>query len=141
MDGYDPMADVIAGNQESIIRVYREAMRRALSALNAGDVRLAKRTIEAANTYHPMHEESWCGWPEPQEGRTMSGAEKMAAIDRAVKNRERVRDAAPALLAALREAVDCLEHDEPPKGGWTERVLRRCRAALAAAEPATGEGT
>lgn len=65
-DEYDPYADVIAGNQESIIRVLREGLRRVRTALDAGDVRLAKQVIEAANHYHPMHEESWAGWPEPE---------------------------------------------------------------------------
>lgn len=64
---YDPYADVIAGNQESIIRVLREALTRIQSALATGRYGLARRIIEAANKYHPMHEESWCGWPEAND--------------------------------------------------------------------------
>jgi prephenate dehydrogenase len=61
--GPDPYADLIASNQEAIIRTLREALRRVRAALDAGDVPLARRVIDAAGLYHPMHPESWAGWP------------------------------------------------------------------------------
>jgi hypothetical protein len=61
---HDPYADLVAANQGAIIRVLREALRRVRAALDAGDVPLARRVIDAATAYHPMHGESWAGWPE-----------------------------------------------------------------------------
>jgi uncharacterized protein HemY len=61
---HDPYADLIASNQEEIIRVLREGLCRVRAALDAGDVPLARRVINAASAYHPMHPESWAGWPE-----------------------------------------------------------------------------
>jgi hypothetical protein len=61
---HGPYADLIASNQEAIIHVLREALRRIRAALDAGDVPLARRVIDAAGLYHPMHGESWAGWPE-----------------------------------------------------------------------------
>jgi uncharacterized protein HemY len=60
---HDPYADLIASNQEAIIRTLWEALRRVRAALDAGDVPLARRVIDAATTFHPMHPESWAGWP------------------------------------------------------------------------------
>jgi alkylation response protein AidB-like acyl-CoA dehydrogenase len=61
---HDPYADLIGTNQEAIVRVLREALRRIRAALDAGDVPLARRVIDAAMAYHPMHPESFPGWPE-----------------------------------------------------------------------------
>jgi hypothetical protein len=61
---HDPYADLIAGNQGEIIHVLREGLRRVRAALDAGDVPLARRVIDAADLYHPMHPESFPGWPE-----------------------------------------------------------------------------
>jgi uncharacterized protein HemY len=61
---HDPYADMISANQEAIVRTLREALRRVRAALDAGDVPLARRVIDAATAYHPMHPESWGGWPE-----------------------------------------------------------------------------
>jgi uncharacterized protein HemY len=57
-------ADLIETNQGAIVRTLREALRRVRAALDAGDVPLARRVIDAADLYHPMHPESWAGWPE-----------------------------------------------------------------------------
>jgi hypothetical protein len=54
---HDPYADLISANQEAIVRTLREA-------LDAGDVPLARRVIDAVTAYHPMHPESFPGWPE-----------------------------------------------------------------------------
>jgi uncharacterized protein HemY len=61
---HDPYADLITANQEAIVRTLREALRRVRAALDAGDVPLARRVIDAADLYHPMHPESFPGWPE-----------------------------------------------------------------------------
>jgi hypothetical protein len=61
---HDPYADLISSNQEQVVHVLREALRRIRAALDAGDVSLARRVIDAATAYHPMHPESWDGWPE-----------------------------------------------------------------------------
>ncbi len=44
--------------------------------------------------------------------------------------------AAPDLLAACRSALTCLEHSDPPSGGYTETVIGEVRAAI---RKATGD--
>ena len=61
---YDPYADLIASNQEEILRVHQEAIRRVSRLLDRGDVALAKMVLFAVNQFHPMHIDSWAGWPE-----------------------------------------------------------------------------
>lgn len=74
----------------------------------------------------------------------MDKADKIAAINREVKRRERVRDAAEQLLAALKQIVadwDSVPEDDPlPDEINDTDHWDAARAALRAAEPATGEG-
>ena len=49
-------------------------------------------------------------------------------------NVERDRD---ALLEALKEAAECLEHSVPAKGTYTDRTLKLARAAIKKAEGTT----
>ena len=56
---------------------------------------------------------------------------------RANRNDPRVlRAKVKALAGALRLAIGCLEHTDPPEKGWTADVIKKCKAALAKA----GEG-
>ena len=80
---YDPYADLIEANRDELLRVHQEAIRRVrrcleraqgastdstgISVWNHIDVAVA--VLNALNTYHPMHCESWCGWPEGSEAK------------------------------------------------------------------------
>lgn len=54
--------DLINANREAILRVHEEGLRRIRLVLN--DARKIEAIIHAVNLFHPMHEESWSGWPE-----------------------------------------------------------------------------
>lgn len=65
----DPMGDLIQANRDQILRMHEEAIRRIKKCLEpikntVGSAALALKVIEALNVFHPMHCESWCGWPE-----------------------------------------------------------------------------
>jgi hypothetical protein len=60
----DPMLDMIHANRDAILQITEEGLRRVKKCLEMGDVPKALRVIEAVNTFHPMHGESWGGWPE-----------------------------------------------------------------------------
>lgn len=64
MDEYDPYEDMIAANQRAIMDAHHEAIRRIRTACNRGDLPMVGRILDALNTFHPMHGESWRGWPE-----------------------------------------------------------------------------
>jgi len=66
-NNYDPYADMISGNQESIIRMYREAIQRIEYCITTGRLDLLLGICDAINKYHPMYEESWKGFPEGSE--------------------------------------------------------------------------
>lgn len=85
-EDYDPMADLIAANRDEILRKHQDAIRLIRTAIEpiatcdgAADQRLtfnranyALAVLDALNTFHPMHGESWCGWPSdaapPKQG-------------------------------------------------------------------------
>lgn len=63
----DDTLDLINANRDAILRIAEEGLRRVRKLLDSDDAaakRLAIKTIEAVNTFHPMHGESWGGWPE-----------------------------------------------------------------------------
>lgn len=80
----DGTLDLINANRDTILRITEEGLHRVrkeceylttsleqsdnLSVIVIKDlrehVRLALRIIEAVNAFHPMHGESWQGWPE-----------------------------------------------------------------------------
>ncbi len=80
----DGTADLIHANRDIILRITEEGLRRVrkeceylAGSLEQSDSpppivvkdlrdhgRLALRIIEAVHQFHPMHGESWCGWPE-----------------------------------------------------------------------------
>lgn len=75
---YDPYADLIEANRDQLLRMHQEAVRRVGACLcraTADDgqlsvwhyITVAQKILDALNTYHPMHCESWCGWPEGSE--------------------------------------------------------------------------
>ncbi len=74
----DPTRDLIEANRDTILNFHEEAIRRirkCLTNVMAGPVaadseatrtqcRLALQVIVSLNLFHPMHGESWCGWPQ-----------------------------------------------------------------------------
>lgn len=62
----DPMSDLIQSNRDELLRVAQEGLQRAKAALDRGKIELAVKIIAAATSYHPMHGESWCGWPKDE---------------------------------------------------------------------------
>lgn len=64
----DDTADLINANRDTILRITEEGMRRVKNILSRHgdipDVTRCLKIIEAVNTFHPMHGESWGGWPE-----------------------------------------------------------------------------
>ena len=74
----DDTLDMINANRDTILRIHEEGLKRiasivlesvdkeakAVNALGAANVMLILKVIEAVQTFHPMHGESWKGWPE-----------------------------------------------------------------------------
>lgn len=60
----DPMGDLIQANRDQMLRMHEEAVRRVRRRLEAKDIDGALAVLMALNLYHPMHCESWPGWPE-----------------------------------------------------------------------------
>jgi hypothetical protein len=57
--------DMIEANRDSILRIHEEGIRRIEKCYKMSERRaLIEGIIYAVNTFHPMHGESWCGWPE-----------------------------------------------------------------------------
>ena len=63
IEPYDPYGDIIRANRESEALIWKEGLVRAQRALDRGFPETAKLAITMALCYHPMHEESWPGWP------------------------------------------------------------------------------
>lgn len=65
---YDPMEDLIHANIEDLLRKHQEAIARIRKETQRQDKKRAVECIvkilDALNTFHPMHGESWQGWPE-----------------------------------------------------------------------------
>ena len=61
---YDPMADVIQSNRDAILKIHEEAASRIRKCLKRGDLTMAQDVLDALSLFHPMHCESWRGWPE-----------------------------------------------------------------------------
>jgi broad specificity phosphatase PhoE len=83
---YDGTLDLVHANRDSILRIHEEGLRKlaklvqyvvgSLEQSQTGEVppivikdvvshgRVARAVIEAINSFHPMHGESWSGWPE-----------------------------------------------------------------------------
>lgn len=57
-------ADLVNANRDTILRITEKGLRRVVRCLKAGDIPTALKVIEAVNTFHPMHGESWIGWPK-----------------------------------------------------------------------------
>ena len=60
----DPMGDLIQANRDELLRKHEEAVQRVRKRLESGDTRGALAVLDALRLFHPMHCESWCGWPE-----------------------------------------------------------------------------
>ena len=69
----DPMDDLINANRDELLRMHEEAVRRVRKRLKAAlvDTEAWSKGIEdalaifdALSLFHPMHAESWKGWPE-----------------------------------------------------------------------------
>jgi hypothetical protein len=75
---YDPGADLIHANRDAILEIHQDALRRiqrvvnTIEAVEAGfttteahvNARLLRKIVDAAWSFHPMHAESWSGFPE-----------------------------------------------------------------------------
>ena len=65
------MNDLIQANRDTILQMHEEAARRIGKVLVGGGnqhdaeklVYIGK-VLHALSVFHPMHGESWCGWPE-----------------------------------------------------------------------------
>lgn len=77
MQDYDPMSDLINANRDELLAKHEEAVRRVLRCLRRGladtggaryvlerECKLANDVLAALHSFHPMHGESWQGWPE-----------------------------------------------------------------------------
>ncbi len=67
VEPYDSTKDLINANRDIILKKYEEAIqliRPLLDSDDSGARRLVIRVIDALNQFHPMHAESWCGWPK-----------------------------------------------------------------------------
>ncbi len=68
---YDPMADLIQANRDQILKMHEEAVSRIGKVLVGGGsghdtekLLYIGRVLHALSVFHPMHCESWKGWPE-----------------------------------------------------------------------------
>lgn len=59
----DPYADLIEANRDEVLRKHREAIQRISFCLRQQQPELAYQVIQSLSTFHPMHCESWSGWP------------------------------------------------------------------------------
>lgn len=69
---YDPTADLIQANRDSILDMHKEAVRRVRRALESnkpGRRDLALDVLDALGQFHPMHGESFPGWPVGSDAR------------------------------------------------------------------------
>lgn len=71
----DPTLDMIQANIEITLGKYRDAATLIVNVLVGGGCKndaeklvYIGRVLFAVNTFHPMHGESWCGWPEKSNG-------------------------------------------------------------------------
>jgi hypothetical protein len=73
----DPMGDLIQANRDQILKMHEEAIQRVRKCLETGvkdlsgfrygvekQCKLALKVLDALSLFHPMHTESWQGWPE-----------------------------------------------------------------------------
>ena len=73
-ESLDPTLEMIQANRDTILCIHEEGLRKIKKLLDACEINgpeemhdrilLAKDVIKAINTFHPMHGESWSGWPE-----------------------------------------------------------------------------
>ena len=69
----DPTHDLIEANHDTILQMHEEAVRRLREILDPvlvgaeSQVRQAIAVLDALNQFHPMHGESWCGWPAEEK--------------------------------------------------------------------------
>jgi hypothetical protein len=70
---HDPMGDLVHANRDEILRKHEEAARKVRTILERSrkDTRAwsvsideALSVLDALNQFHPMHADSWCGWPD-----------------------------------------------------------------------------
>lgn len=60
----DPYLDLIHANRDEMLKMRDEAIIRVRKHLAMDDVDKAIAVLDALSTFHPMHAESWKGWPE-----------------------------------------------------------------------------
>lgn len=64
---YDPTAEMIQANRDSILRFHEDAVMRVKRCLERGDVPTALKVLATLSVFHPMHGESWPGWPKESD--------------------------------------------------------------------------
>lgn len=60
----DPIGDLVNANRDEILRKHEEAIQLIRQAITDSRPDLVIRIIDALQMFHPMHSESWKGWPE-----------------------------------------------------------------------------
>src|SRR5207244_8319450 len=70
----DPTLDLINTNRDTILQMHEEAVRQVRRCIqNARKntettgfdwLELSEKILDALSLFHPMHGESWAGWPE-----------------------------------------------------------------------------
>lgn len=63
----DPHLDLVHANRDTILRVHEEALRRIKQCLDRKDYQTIYTVLNAVNTFHPMHGESWSGFPKESD--------------------------------------------------------------------------
>jgi hypothetical protein len=56
-------ADLVEANRDELLKKHQEAIRLIRVAVLRDDCRQAMRIMDVLSLFHPMHGESWCGWP------------------------------------------------------------------------------
>jgi predicted transcriptional regulator YheO len=80
----DGTLDLVNANRDTVLRIHEDGLRRikkqceylATSLMQSNSpppivvmdllkhIRIVLKVVEAVNTFHPMYDESWSGWPE-----------------------------------------------------------------------------
>lgn len=60
----DPYQDLIHSNRDVMLKMHEDAIQRVRLHLAMDDPDKALAVLDALNMFHPMHAESWKGWPE-----------------------------------------------------------------------------
>lgn len=68
--GHDPYADLIQANRDQMLKMCEDGIARVRRHLAVGDVDTAVAVLDALRTFHPMHADTWKGWPDDTQSST-----------------------------------------------------------------------